>query len=75
MPGAPGTLSTLSPASAWMSITFSGGAPNFSNTSSGPMDLFFIVSSMRISPVTSCMRSLSEETMVTRAPASWHLRA
>ena len=37
MPGTPGTLSVESPISACTSITFSGGTPNFSITSSRPM--------------------------------------
>ena len=36
MPGTPGTLSTLSPASACTSITLSGFTPNFSRTASSP---------------------------------------
>ena len=39
MPGTPGTLSVESPASACTSTTLSGGTPNFSRTSSGPMVL------------------------------------
>ncbi len=70
MPGAPGTLSTLSPASAWMSMTRSGPTPNFSRTWSGPMVTFFIGSSMSTPLPTSCIRSLSELTMVTVAPVS-----
>src|SRR6185312_12980309 len=34
MPGTPGTLSMLSPQSAWTSATLSGPTPNFSRTSS-----------------------------------------
>ncbi len=68
MPGTPGTLSTESPASAWTSTTFSGPTPNFSRTSSGPIALFLIGSSIRMPPSTSCIRSLSDETMVTSMP-------
>ena len=39
MPGTPGTLSIESPASACTSMTFSGGTPKFSQTSSRPMSL------------------------------------
>ena len=69
MPGAPGTLSTESPARAWTSTTRSGPTPNFSTTSSGPIALFFRVSNMTMPGATSCIRSLSAETMVTRPPA------
>ena len=70
MPGTPGTLSTLSPASACTSTTFSGGTPNFSMTSAMPMRLSFIVSYIVTQSVTSCMRSLSDDTMVAVAPRS-----
>ena len=70
MPGAPGTLSTLSPHSACTSTTFSGGTPNFSITSGGPMRTFFMVSSIETRSPTSCIRSLSEETITTSPPAS-----
>ena len=70
MPGTPGTLSVESPASACTSTTLSGGTPNFSRTSSGPMLRFFMVSSMTTPGWTSCIRSLSEETMVTSPPAA-----
>ena len=73
MPLTPGTLSTLSPQSAWTSTTLSGVTPNFSITSSGPIQRSGgwpgrgMVSSRRMLPsgVTSCIRSLSDETMVT----------
>ena len=68
MPGTPGTLSVESPARAWMSITLSGVTPNFSCTSGKEIGLFFIGSSMRTLSFTSCIRSLSDETMVTSAP-------
>ena len=61
MPGAPGTLSTESPASACTSITRSGPTPNFSNTSSGPIGLFFSVSNISTPGATSCIRSLSAD--------------
>jgi hypothetical protein len=32
MPGTPGTLSEVSPTSAWTSITFAGGTPKYSST-------------------------------------------
>ena len=70
MPGTPGTLSTQSPASDCTSTTLSGGTPNFSITSSRPMRLFFMVSSIDDAGPTSCIRSLSDETMVTSPPAS-----
>ena len=42
--GTPGTLSTESPASAWMSTTLSGVTPNFSSTSGSPTSRSFMVS-------------------------------
>jgi hypothetical protein len=75
MPGAPGTLSIESPASAWTSITRSGPTPNFSATSSGPMRRFFSVSTISTPPPTSCIRSLSAEMMVTRPPAALAISA
>ncbi len=39
-------------------------------TSASPITLFFMVSYMRMPGCTSCIRSLSEETIVTSAPAS-----
>jgi len=68
IPGTPGTLSVESPASACTSTTFSGGTPNFSITSAMPMRRSFMVSNMVTLSVTSCIRSLSEETMVAVAP-------
>ena len=70
MPGTPGTLSVESPASACTSTTFSGGTPNFSITSAMPMRRSFMVSYIVTLSVTSCIRSLSEETMVVVAPRS-----
>ena len=75
MPGTPGTLSDESPISACTSITLSGPTPNFSITSAGPMRLSFIVSYMVTPLPTSCIRSLSDETMVAVAPASTASRA
>ena len=77
MPGTPGTLSTVSPASACTSTTLSGGTPNFSITSAGRSALgggrcLHGVEQVvhRAVGSTSCIRSLSDETMVTSAPAS-----
>ena len=70
MPGTPGTLSTLSPASACTSTTLSGVTPNFSSTSGSPISLFFMVSSMETRAPTSCIKSLSEDTITTSPPAS-----
>ena len=70
IPGAPGTLSIESPASACTSITRSGPTPNFSITSSRPIGLFFSVSNMTMPGATSCIRSLSAEMIVTRPPAA-----
>ncbi len=75
MPGTPGTLSLESPISACTSITFEGGTPNFSITSGTPMRTSFIVSYMITHSFTSCMRSLSDDTMVVVAPASQASRA
>ena len=68
MPGTPGTLSTLSPIRASRSIIFSGPQPNFSRTSSGPIDFCLIGSCMITPGRISCIRSLSEDTMVTWPP-------
>ena len=65
MPGTPGTLSVGSPASACTSITLSGPTPNFSNTSAAPIGRDFMGSYMLTPSPTSCIRSLSEETMTT----------
>jgi len=66
-------LSTLSPISASTSPTFSGGTPNFSSTCSRPIRRSFIVSSMSIpaSSSISCIKSLSELTIVTFQPAAF----
>ena len=69
-PGTPGTLSTLSPIKASTSPTFSGPTPNFSITAASSIRRSFIVSSMSTWPSsTSCIRSLSELTIVTFQPA------
>ena len=70
IPATPGTLSDESPASACTSITLSGPTPNLSRTCSGPILRFFMASSMVTPSPTSCIMSLSDETMVTSAPAS-----
>ena len=70
MPGTPGTLSVESPIRACTSIIFCGGTPNFSITSGMPILRSFMVSYMTTQSVTSCIRSLSEATMVALAPAS-----
>ena len=75
MPGTPGTLSLVSPISDWTSITFSGGTPNFSITSPRPILLSFMVSYITTVGPTSCIRSLSEETIVVVAFASQASRA
>ena len=76
IPATPGTLSTASPQSACTSITLSGVTPNLSSTSSAPIQRSAgcpgrtMVSSSLIEPSgsTSCIRSLSDEAMVTLAP-------
>ncbi len=75
MPGMPGTLSVLSPVSDCRSIIFSGGTPHFSITSGIEICLSFMLSYIDTLGVTSCMRSLSDETMVTSPPASAAMRA
>ncbi len=75
MPGAPGTLSVESPASACTSTTLSGVTPNFSITASAP-SLIFLIGSISSTPGrTSCIRSLSDDTMVQVPPASTAMRA
>ena len=68
IPGAPGTLSTLSPAKDCTSITLSGPTPNLSITSLILIVLFFIESYIEIPLPTNCIKSLSDETIVTDAP-------
>ena len=70
MPGTPGTLSTESPVSACRSIILSGVTPHFSTTSGTPIWRSFIGSYIDTCGPTSCIRSLSEEMMVTPPPAS-----
>ena len=71
MPGAPGTLSTLSPHRAWTSTTLSGGdAELLDHLRRGRCAMFFIGSSIDTRSPTSCIRSLSEETITTSPPAS-----
>ena len=70
MPGTPGTLSVESPARACTSTTFSGGTPKRSTTSSPAMRFCFMGSRMVTPGRTSCIRSLSEETISTSIPAS-----
>ena len=69
MPGTPGTLSTLSPISACTSTTSEGGTPNFSITSAAPIGFCLIGSCICTRSSISCIRSLSELTMVVRNPA------
>ena len=75
MPGMPGTLSTLSPIRAWTSTSLSGVTLNFSITSAGPIGFCLIGSSMSTPGRISCIRSLSDETMVVRPPMSLTARA
>ena len=56
-------------------MTFSGGTPNFSITSAGPMRRSFMVSYMVTPLPTSCIRSLSDDTIVVVALASQASRA
>ena len=65
IPGTPGILSTESPANDWTSMTLFGSTPNFSITSFFLIKRFFIVSSIDTSSFTSCIKSLSDETIVT----------
>ena len=69
IPGTPGTLSTLSPIRACTSITLSGVTPNFSFTLSTSMKTFLIGSYIFMFSETSCIKSLSEEKIVTLAPS------
>ena len=65
MPGTPGTLSVASPASACTSTTLSGVTPNFSITSGARSGFCFMGSSICTAGRINCIRSLSEETIVT----------
>ena len=69
IPGTPGTLSVESPISACTSTILSGVTPNFSITSAGPIGFCLIGSSMSTPGRISCIRSLSDDTMVTCPPA------
>ena len=70
MPGTPGTLSVELPISDCTSITLSGGTPNFSITSANA-DLLVLHGVVHDDAVvTSCIRSLSDDTMVALAPSS-----
>ena len=51
-------------------MTRLGATPNFSSTCSGPIRLFFMASYISTPFPTSCIKSLSEETIVTWPPAS-----
>ena len=68
IPGTPGTLSLESPTSAWTSIIMFGSTPNLFFTSSKFRILFFIGSKILTFFLNNCIRSLSEETIVTFAP-------
>ena len=71
MPGTPGTLSVESPISACTSIDLvRRHAEFFDDLGDGRSCWSFIVSNMITQSLTSCIRSLSDETMVTLAPAS-----
>ena len=70
IPGTPGTLSDESPIKAKTSPTSSGPTPNFSMTSSRFMRLSFIVSNISTPFPTNCIRSLSDEIMVTCQPSA-----
>ena len=69
IPGTPGILSDESPANDCTSITWLGFTPNFSKTSFSPITLLFIGSYNLILFDTSCIKSLSDEIIVTLAPA------
>ena len=69
MPRTPGTLSTASPINASTSPSCSGGTPNFSITAARSSRTFFIVSSMSMPGPINCIKSLSDDTMVTSNPA------
>ncbi len=68
MPGTPGTLSTELPISACTSISLSGVTPNFSITSPGPIGFCLIGSSISTPGRSSCIISLSEDT-ITATPS------
>ena len=68
IPGAPGILSDESPAKACTSITLSGKTPNFSKTVSFVTSFFFIGSIIETLSFNNCIKSLSEEIIVTLLP-------
>ena len=69
MPFTPGMLSLGSPTSERTSSSIAGGTPNRSSTASASMRRPFIVSRSTTSGPTSCIRSLSVETIPICAPA------
>ncbi len=68
MPFTPGMLSEGSPTRARTSSSFDGGTPKRSSTAAASMRRPLPVSSISTPPPTSCIRSLSVETMQTSAP-------
>ena len=68
MPGTPGTLSEVSPASASTSRTSSGPTPKRAITSARSIAFCFIGSYICTPRRISCIRSLSDETMITSRP-------
>ena len=68
IPGTPGTLSVESPISACTSTILSGVTPNFSITSAGPIGFCLIGSSISTPGRINCIRSLSDDTIVTWPP-------
>ncbi len=83
MPGTPGTLSTASPQSACTSITLSGVTPNFSNTSSAPIQRSGgwpargdgVEQADRALGLDQLHQILVDETIVTLPPASRAMQA
>ena len=69
MPLTPGILSEASPINDNISKTFLGPTSNFSITCSIPIIRFFIESYMWIFSPTSCIKSLSDETIKTSYPS------
>ena len=69
MPGTPGMLSEESPAKDCTSTTWLGLTPNFCITSLSPKTLLFIGSYNLTRLETNCIKSLSDEIIVTFAPA------
>ena len=64
IPGTPGTLSLLSPASDWTSTTLFGNTPNFSKTFVSSIQTCFIGSNITVLLSTNCIKSLSLETII-----------